>query len=73
LALSSVRMLRRRAVNETVLALLCSIAIYAVSSLALPHSEIDAPADVADVSNELDDSRIGDDGSEPRNNPAEVG
>jgi hypothetical protein len=60
-------------VNDTVLALLCSVAIYAVSSLALPHRETDTSGDAADVSAELDEACVGDDGSESRNDPAEIG
>lgn len=59
--------------NETVLALLCAIAIYGVSSLALPRPETDASADTADALTELDDPCVGEDGSESCNGPAEIG
>lgn len=59
--------------NETVLALLCAIAIYGVSSLALPRPETDAPGDIADLSTDLDDSSVGDDALESRSDPAEIG
>ena len=58
--------------NETLLALLCSIAIYGVSSLALPRPEIDASSDVAEASSGVDDSDVGEERSDTRN-AAEIG
>lgn len=59
--------------NETLLALLCSVAIYGVSSLALPRPEIDASSDVAEVSTGVGDSDIGEEGSDTQGNAAEIG
>jgi hypothetical protein len=61
------------AVNETLLALLCSIAVYGVSSLALPRPEIDASGDVAEISTELDDSDVSEERSDTGSSTAEIG